>query len=198
MVEPEDATQTVVVQGEMRAITLGETGELDDSDELQRVERDFVWIISQTRVHVPHGSEVLVPVMQERPTPGPDWSWISETKELEDDDLEGIGHMMRPGFTDSEKIEQVVVVGTAPGGSTIEVGQPLGVRRVPTSTGLRSWELFEEAVAEGRKGLAEHEERKDRMFGFQALQQAQQQVFLGTQTDLSESRGPGNRCSAGR
>ncbi len=77
---------------------------------------------------------------------------------------------MRPGLTDLDCPVVVKVVGTLPGGGKIEKGEPIAIRRVPTSEEKRAAELLLEAIKEGKKGMLEAEDRKRGVYAYQQLQ----------------------------
>jgi len=106
------------------------------------------------------------------------WTWIAAPQYLQEEELEAVGHRVQPGYIGKDELTEVKVIGTLPGGSTIEVGEPVALRRRPVLEEVRSYELLMEAIKEGENGLREHENRKERMLAYQK----HQEVFPGNQT----------------
>jgi hypothetical protein len=160
--EPEEATQSMIYQKQCRV--------LSEAFQVFEEEPKPTWVKAKERKYVPYGAEVYLSVEQEEKEDDEKKCWICPALE-EEGDGEPLGHRVRPGFTDVANLQVVAVVGTLPGGSTIEVGQPVAVRREPTVEEKRSWELLREAVKEGENGLKEHEARNEEAILHQKLQQ---------------------------
>ena len=62
------------------------------------------------------------------------------------------------------------MIGTKAGGSVIEKGEPIAVRRTATREEMDRATQELEAIAEGRKGMQEHEQRRAQDLIFQQQQ----------------------------
>ena len=67
---------------------------------------------------------------------------------------------MSPSLVQRDNRRAVQVVGLHQRQATIEKGEPIAVLRVPTWLELRSYELLEEAIKEGNRGLQAHQQRR--------------------------------------
>ena len=165
--EPESASQSLVVQKHGSQVSV-DTAEAKPVD----IEQKQAWVVAQARTIVPFGTEVPLKVSQEYDVVEKGWNWISGEVGEEDEEGEVHGHQVRAGLTDVTNLSVVAVVGTQPGGSIIEAGQPVAVRREPTVEEKRSWELLQEAIKEGEMGLKDHQERRAGVVQHQKLQQS--------------------------
>ena len=121
------------------------------------------------RTHVPHGTEVTVRVAQEyQEVEGEAGDWIAALDQV--DDMDDPAYRVRPGLVTGNKLELVRVVGTKHGGSVIEQGEPIAVRRTATKEEMDRATASIEAIAEGRKGMLERERRKEQDLIFQQQQ----------------------------
>ena len=84
--------------------------------------------------------------------------------------MDDSAYRVRPGVVEGNKLEEVRVIGTKAGGGVIEKGEPIAVRRTATREELERASQELEAIAEGRKGMQEHEQRRAQELIFQQQQ----------------------------
>ena len=118
--------------------------------------QSWTWVVAQQRTVIPYGTEVPLKGTQDRQVENEESNWISGDLRDEDEEEEEPGFRVRSGLTDVTNLDVVSVVGPQQGGSVVELGQPVAVRRKPTPEEKRSWELLQEAIKEGERGLKKH------------------------------------------
>ena len=84
--------------------------------------------------------------------------------------MDDSAYRVRPGLVEGNKLEVVRVVGTKHGGGVIEKGEPIAVRRTATKEEMDRATAALEAIAEGRKGMQEREQRREQDLIFQQQQ----------------------------
>ena len=146
------------------------------------------YLVAAERTKIECGEEVVLPVTQEVDVDPSKAAWVDGDVGLDEEEELAQGHRVRSGITDQVTVTVVRVVGTQPGGSVIEVGQPVAMRRPPTLVEERSAELLQEAIKEGERGLAEHAQRREKRI----IMQKQQQGWWGP----SEYPGPKGQMTA--
>jgi hypothetical protein len=128
---------------------------------LQRERQEFeaeIHIMASQRTLIPYGSEVAVKVAQEYEDVEGSGDWIAALDQI--DDMDDPAYRVRPGLAAGNKVEELLVIRTKPGGSVIEAGETIAVRRTATREELeRAGQLFE-AKMEGTKGMQEYEQRR--------------------------------------
>jgi hypothetical protein len=142
------------------------------ANSLRREKQGFdteIYLMASQRTHIPHGAEVTVRVAQEyEEVEGDAGDWISALDHV--DDMDDSAYRVRPGLVEGNKLEEVRVIGTKAGGSVIEKGEPIAVRRTATREEMDRATQELEAIAEGRKGMQEHEQRRAQDLIFQQQQ----------------------------
>jgi hypothetical protein len=120
------------------------------------------------KVSVPYGGTMVVGVEEDREPPA-GCAWVDSYDE--DLNVEN-GILVNRSLVQKDSRRAIQVVGLHQPQATIEKGEPIAVLRVPTWQELRSYELVEEAIKEGKRGLQAHQQRRAKQISAQQSQAA--------------------------